>query len=361
MILSIQYLRALAAMMVVVFHAAEHLSEDFTFGGAHGVGAAGVDIFFVISGLIMWLTTAGRDMPPSVFLWRRVTRILPLYWIATLLMFAMPFVSKTIAGGVVADPAHLLASLFFIARPSPVDSAMYLPIYTPGWTINFEMFFYAIFALCLLARREMIRAAALTGALGGLALMGLAFSPGGLLGWYSSPIILEFAAGVLIGAAYTSRVRVPAWAAGAALLLGIAALISSGVYPAIFANRALIWGIPAALIVFGALFLERHGKIKVIPALGFFGDASYSLYLSHLFAVGAVAVVWQKFDLWPGAAGALGFMGLAIAASLALAALTYIHIEKPLLALSRLGWKTRKRPVLKSGHLSNTPARAVPD
>src|SRR5665213_2393583 len=75
---SIQYLRAGAALAVVAYHALQWL------GGGFDVGRAGVDVFFVISGLIMWTVTAGREVSPGAFLWRRFTRVAPLYWLASL-------------------------------------------------------------------------------------------------------------------------------------------------------------------------------------------------------------------------------------------------------------------------------------
>ena len=76
----IQHLRALAAIGVVLFHAAERSGLHFT------IGAAGVDVFFVISGFIMWIITAGRPVTPNAFLRERILRIVPLYWLATAVM-----------------------------------------------------------------------------------------------------------------------------------------------------------------------------------------------------------------------------------------------------------------------------------
>ncbi len=81
-VISIQYLRALACIAVVVFHATEDL------GGVFNIGQTGVDLFFVISGFIMWSITEHRETAPGNFLLRRVVRIVPLYWLITLLIFA---------------------------------------------------------------------------------------------------------------------------------------------------------------------------------------------------------------------------------------------------------------------------------
>ena len=86
-IISIQYLRAIAALLVVFYHAIYQIKEYHSLfeGGIWRFGAAGVDIFFVISGFIMWVTTSGRPADPLRFIGRRITRIVPLYWIVTML------------------------------------------------------------------------------------------------------------------------------------------------------------------------------------------------------------------------------------------------------------------------------------
>src|SRR5262245_37349739 len=135
MLYSIQYLRAIAATMVAAYHASLELPAG---SALHGLlkGQAGVDIFFVISGFLMWQTTS-RPVPPSPseFMRKRLRRIVPLYWIVTLAMFVMPAISGTIAGSTVYDPMHLVASLLFIPYPYPADPSAYFPVYVPGWTI----------------------------------------------------------------------------------------------------------------------------------------------------------------------------------------------------------------------------------
>ena len=332
MLYSIQYLRAIAASLVALFHISLHLMSVYALP-AFEKGQVGVDIFFVISGFLMWQTTA-KPVPPSAaeFFNLRLTRIAPLYWIATLLMFVMPAISGTIAGGTTADPWHLAASLLFVAYPYPADPTAWFPIYVPGWTINYEMFFYALFALCLFVQGTWIRLAAILGALLGLVVAGDLLNVTGTWIFYTSPILLEFAAGVLIGAFYTAGRTVPFSVAVGAVLAGLLGLYLA---PNVTPHRELVWGVPAALILFGAVFLDRLGGVRKINALKFFGDASYSLYLSHLFSIGIIAILWNALGLWKLSFGGAAFTIVAFGASSAAAIMVYRFVEKPLLAMAR--------------------------
>ena len=136
----IQYLRALAALAVVVFHAAERS------GYAFAIGAAGVDVFFVISGFIMWVIADRRPLSPGRFLADRIRRIVPVYWLATGVM-----VAGALAGlfpNLVLTVEHVVASLAFVPARSPSTGALW-PVLVQGWTLNYEMFFYLVFAASL--------------------------------------------------------------------------------------------------------------------------------------------------------------------------------------------------------------------
>ncbi|TIV73797.1 MAG: acyltransferase, partial [Mesorhizobium sp.] len=137
---SIQYLRGLAACAVVCFHVSEQ------FGGPFDVGAAGVDVFFVISGFIMWVTTAGRPANPWRFMGRRITRIAPLYWIVTLLTAMGILMKPQFFYDHFFSVANFVGSLFFL--PVLQEDALH-PIVVQGWTLCYEMMFYLVFTLVL--------------------------------------------------------------------------------------------------------------------------------------------------------------------------------------------------------------------
>lgn len=332
MLYSIQYLRAIAASLVALFHLSIHLTSTYGIAAFHK-GGVGVDIFFVISGFLMWQTTAKTVSPtPAEFFNLRLTRIAPLYWLATLAMFIMPAISKSIAGGTTADPWHLAASLVFVAYPYPADPTVYFPVYVPGWTINYEMFFYVLFALCLFVQGTGTRLVAILGILLGFVLTGRILNPTGALHFYTSPILLEFAAGVLIGAFYASGRSVPFAVAAGAVLAG---LLGFYMAPAYTPHREIVWGIPAALILLGAVYLERLGFVGKIKALKVFGDASYAFYLTHIFSIAIVGILWNVLALWTPSFGGVAFVIVAFGASSLVAIIVHLYVEKPLLAMAR--------------------------
>lgn len=327
-ILSIQYLRGAAALMVVFFHADGMAMEYFNFGWSP-FGAAGVDIFFVISGFIMWITTASAQTTPASFIAGRIVRIVPLYWVMTLLLY----------GGwvIFRDPAtlpslwNLMRSLLFIPFVSPRTGEIQ-PLLIAGWTLNFEMFFYAVFACGLLiARRH--RALFVCSILGALVISRLWTSPSGPVALtYTSPLLIEFMIGCLLGIMYERRALPRPAVAMFLLTVGVGLLLSSTTLSAtdLNADRFFRWGLPAVLIVTGALGLEPALREWRPPLL--LGDASYSIYLTHGLTLSAVksVVLLLGADAQPLISS--GFIFAGCVASVVAGVAIYYTIEKPLVA-----------------------------
>lgn len=345
-ILSIQYLRAAAALMVVFFHADGMAQEYFHF---HGLpfGAAGVDIFFVISGFIMWITTASERTTPASFAVNRIIRIVPLYWAMTLLLYGGWLIFR--------DPAtvpslwNLIRSLLFIPFVSPRTGEIQ-PLLIAGWTLNFEMFFYAVFALALLiARRH--RAVFVCTVLSALVVSTLFVPPSGPFALtYTSPLLIEFMIGCLLGVMY-ERKALPRPAVAVFLLAtGCGLLLTSGMLSAanISASRFFHWGLPAFLIVTGALALEPKLKDWRLPML--LGDASYSIYLTHGVVLSAVksAVVFSGNGAPSLLAG--GFILAGCLASVVGGVLAYRMIEMPLVAICKNLAAVVRRPAAVAAH-----------
>ena len=321
-VLSIQYLRGAAALAVTVSHIAGHAGLNAE------AGAAGVDVFFVISGFIIWTMTAQRAAQPSRFLLDRLTRVAPPY---ILLTFAVYVLAITVPGAfpnMRTSLSHALYSAAFIPHRDPYGSTF--PLIIPGWTLNYEIFFYLIFALALTAPRR-ARLVAVSGLLAALVVVGLVLPAANpVVDMVTNPLLLEFGAGIWLGHAWQNKALLsPGWG-WAALAAGLAGLVAwqlcSGAEPV--SARAVAWGAPAFLIVAGAVTLEQQGALPRARALLIIGDASFSIYLVNVFAT---AAVWR-------AVGGISVPAYCVAALLISAGAGIIFwqgVERPLTKLAR--------------------------
>jgi exopolysaccharide production protein ExoZ len=218
---SLQALRAVAAWLVVTDHAlleiTKNQSEDSVTRVAWALGSGGVSVFFVISGFIMvhicWDNFGGWTAATK-FLLRRVIRIVPLYWLATVAALAFHRISAT--HGAHDGWPQLIYSLSFI--PYSGSEGSWSPILPQGWTLNYEMMFYAIFALGLSFQRKI-----------GLPAVGVILvvfvTTGPLLrnqtlAYLASPIVLWFLLGMGLAALWHWRAfEEPNWLAGSARVL----------------------------------------------------------------------------------------------------------------------------------------------
>jgi exopolysaccharide production protein ExoZ len=322
MIWSLQVLRFFAALMIVYLHAADIAwqitgSIGFVPVGVGNIAHSGVDIFFVVSGVIIAKIAPGKT--PSEFIWSRFKRIVPMY-----ALFTIPALGNSVITGFGWRDA--LATFFFW----PATDQMTIPALQVGWTLCFEMLFYVCAALVLVERRWVF---AIIGAYG----IAFVLHPiGPIFQFLGNPIILEFLLGVAI--AYLPEWRHGVWGIplGAILLVGAGVI---GVAPIdksigdIGLQRVLIFGIPSAMIVYGTLQIHARESIWT-----YLGDASYSLYLSHAVIVFPLLVLWQKFPMPPNL-----IILICIFISLLFAWRIHERIEKPVMALLKRQQLSRRQ------------------
>lgn len=149
---SIQALRALAAVLVMCFHFKEYINKSFAGVGDRLFlnGDIGVDLFFLISGFIIYFITRQDNNGLSsakIFFIKRFCRVFPPYFVITLL----------VAGNSIDSWIDTGKSLLFIPldtlRPAPWFGVAKLFV---GWTLNYEFIFYTLFTLCMLFREKKV-------------------------------------------------------------------------------------------------------------------------------------------------------------------------------------------------------------
>lgn len=306
---NLQALRAFAAINVVVYH-----SINTTVGYGHkvplsgfmeGWGRCGVDIFFVISGFVMAWTQTGNPKTPREFLTHRAVRILPIYWALTLVYIGSFLVAPSSFREFRPDPVHIVGSFLFISDLIYGDH----PILAVGWTLEYEMLFYALFAIGIELRRRWAIYLVPAVALLILAIAGTAM-----------PIVVEFFFG-LVCAKLCKDGR--AARAGAVALASGCALLAIRVPSELGWDRVAWFGLPSFLIVFGALNCRQIGS----RALIYLGDASYSVYLVQVFTIAAVVKAAGKLS--PNLPGDALVIAATIA-TVALGCVVYQYGERPL-------------------------------
>jgi peptidoglycan/LPS O-acetylase OafA/YrhL len=338
-IAAIQLLRALAALVMaaghIAFAFADHLPGGLGLAPDDGrAGQTAVMLFFVVSGYVMVVSSErlfGQPGARRTFWTRRFVRIMPPYWIATgvlALIFVTLFPQPV-------DLARLAQSL--VLPPYWTDDASLRPVpfLWAGWTLFFEMMFYALFALLVVWRREI----AVAGVIAVLCVMvaaGTQVPPiNALLFSATRPITLVFAAGMIL-ALRRARGGVEApWLRWAALAAIVPALWLAPVPPTtwVMGFDYLYWAaLPAALLAFVALF----GPLALPAAriVNRAGDASYALYLLHVPVAWFWLWFWGRLPFFD--AGPWDYCISALAGAVAVSWLFHVHVERPMtLALNR--------------------------
>lgn len=329
MLNSIQVLRALAAWLVVCHHymqvAYNFQLTDPVSVALYRYGAIGVDLFFVISGFVIYLSASGKNITPWTFAMHRLARIAPAYWLFTLVTAATIIIIPGLIPYTLFEPLFMLKSLLFIPAQNPTGIGFF-PIITVGWTLNYEMAFYAVFLVSMFAPQK-FRTHALVVGVGLLYLIAPLF--GGVLKFYGNPIVFEFLLGVAIAWAY-QRGWVSKIKPAAALVATVCALVLI-VYKGQVTHNPIKSGIPCAIIILCALSQEHIFPKSAL--LNRIGDWSYSTYLCHILIICAMVKLGNSLQLH----STVTFVGTMLGIGL-VSAISFHAIEKP---ISRLVKNTR--------------------
>lgn len=308
---NIQRLRAVAALLVVVYHIigiAEkygYASEWLALIGPWG--STGVDIFFVISGFIMVHIQQRSRSTPLVFFAERLLRVAPLYWLLTAVLLALLAGVPALFNSHGIDPVWAASSFAFMSQAY----AGKMPVLFDGWTLEYEMFFYLVFAFSLhLKRTELAVMASAT-------CMLLFFLTTGHM------IVLEFSMGMLLGL-LKKHCPMPPVPPLMALGSGLIGLYLTGRF-SMQGNETRAWavGIPASLIIYASIYMRQH-KTDFLTKLG---DASYSIYLVQVFSISG----WYKLMLKTNAPTWNFLLALGCTSATCLLGLLVHHqLEKPI-------------------------------
>lgn len=319
---SLQVLRFLAALAVVLFHVGSGLQAQYPgWSNPFAMGFAGVDVFFVLSGFIM-AHTVKAERGAFDFSIRRIARIVPLYWALTTALFFVAIIAPSLLNTSGAGYLELLKSLAFI--PYLRANGLVQPMLYLGWTLCYEMFFYALYAAAILISTQWkaLNAKALVVAMLAAAILAGTISDSGniLLRFYTDPILAEFIFGIVL-CEILRRFPQRAWALSLALMVvgAVLLLLLQG------QHRAISLGIPSVAVV-AAFVVMPDVTSNLMRWLVLMGNASYSLYLVHPYCIQLPLKLLARFERpYLTVAGASAG---AIAAGLVAVAL-YRFLERP--------------------------------
>jgi len=338
---ALQALRAIAALLVTLHHVTEE--AKFYFGFTPWIETnpfgKGVDLFFVLSGFIIYYASRQSHVTGNVsareFLIGRLVRVVPMYYIFTSLMVLTLIFAASGVKETKFDIWQVITSYLFV--PYERYDGRIAPTLSLGWTLNYELFFYMLFSACLafgpgrIARR-------ICGVLFVVAVAGVylpSTAPAAFREW-SNSIILEFAFGIIVASTHEKFGRL-AFASvslsATVVLVGLFALYYFNL-PHKFESlpRFVSAGLPAALVLIGStLLLPRKAEVNVPKILVALGDSSYSLYLSHRFVLRPMQILFKKTGLLGEVGYAVVYIAATVLISVVVGHLVFRLLERPML------------------------------
>jgi peptidoglycan/LPS O-acetylase OafA/YrhL len=321
----IQSLRAIAAVIVVIMHSIFYMQErlganKWTFPS----GVSGVDIFFIISGFVMFYSSRElvyKQDGWKTFAFRRIIRIVPLYWIATTIKLTALLVAPAVVLHARLSAATVILSYLFL--PSRNFDGQIEPLLGVGWTLTFEMFFYAVFALALFLRVNLLRF------VGAIMLACSVASIFRRQSWppasvYLDSMTLEFFFGMFLAKLCLMKIKLPARMALIVFPFILIALLGPWQLPG---PRFIKWGLPAFMLCWCAASAEDIVYDKIPRFILFVADASYALYLFHPLTAPAGPVILKLAHFHS------PYVSLALSLGFALAggAIAYKLIDVPII------------------------------
>ena len=328
MIISVQFLRAIAALFVVISHISlKGLQYNINSFQWFHIGGSGVDLFFIISGFIMCYTTHNRNISFTKFIFARCKRILPLYWLVTLLALVVYIVAPSLVNSSGGETS-IFASFTLIPNGDKY-------LVQNGWTLSYEFLFYLIFGISLIFKNIylVICSCVITILVSfGFILRNEVTELSPFLNFLTDSILLEFIFGIFCFVLYKKT---------SLSYIHSLVLICLGSFLMFYQNehgfletsfgRTIHSGVPMVLVFLGTIGFEsllRNYNNNFISRLGvLLGDASYSIYLTHPFVLSPVAIICKHFGLLT---SPLLFSTVLLFSSCVVGIFVYLVIERPL-------------------------------
>lgn len=333
MIRSLQALRFIAAFAIVIYHATRQFglrSDSHHLNTIYSILQTklefGVDIFFVISGYVIYSSYQRRKKSSLEFIADRIIRIAPMYWITTMMFVIILSINFSLYPISDLSFFSIIKSLMFI--PAYNLEGIYLPVHSVGWSLNIEMMFYAVFAFAIAVNPNNVKVIVFPA----IILIYLTGNNLESLSFYHNVMVFEFLTGCCIAMINVDTLRFISKRTFISAIILICCIVSL-----IYGNaqlRLLYWGIPSFFIVL--LCVSFDHKIKVSDWLMTLGAASYSLYLIHRIVI--------TLTLWAFGRDNYSIIAALISSllSIPVSVLLYSMLEKPISTMLKGSNRKRK-------------------
>lgn len=333
MILSIHYLRGLAALFVVLFHYRGYINNIYSQQNLGDIlfskGSIGVDLFFIISGFIISLSTESNRKIKS-FIMRRIFRIYPVY---------LFFIAAMVAIIPSIPLSDILKSMFFINLDYSGESPYFgYSVVFVGWTLTYEMVFYFLFMVSMIInenhRTWLCSAIVLTiFALCKIYINTINNNALGIIKILSSPMMIEFVMGMMSYEVYKVFKNLQPSELAKKLAIIISMLAFFVILNANWMQHGpWSFGMASLVIVISLLIIDsifKYNKVMI-----FLGDISYSLYLCHAVTISFISVfnkdIKDVFNM-----SGFSFLLICVLVNIIIASMAHYLIEKPFIKLCR--------------------------
>lgn len=342
---TIHYLRGIAALLVVAFHLRSNLNNVYAQSNLGDLlfqsGSSGIDLFFIISGFIIALSTSSNSSA-FVFAIKRFFRLYPVFIISLIVVYFI------FPGNKIHD---FIRSAVLLHNNYNLDAPFFgYNMLVPAWTLTYEIYFYLIFMLSMLINhkyRSVICSVFILTCVIGLQYIfngyvgfsgrdvaeinsgNIIFSFGRLM---SSPMLLEFIFGMMLYEFRFILKKVPF--VEMVLFMCISFFICSYFSTFRYFPGPFNFGLWALVLLFGVISYESQKSISESKILSFLGDISYSLYLTHVIVMNAFHTYLRDspiYSMGPGFAKLFYIMSICILVSW----ICFNLIEKPMINVGK--------------------------
>jgi exopolysaccharide production protein ExoZ len=238
-------------------------------------------------------------------------------------------IAPSILRSSVLDLRHIVLSFLFVPHYHPNFPGVIWPVVIPGWSLNYELFFYALFG-CALFLSASYRAGLTIILLGMFVMVGQYLSSANpVIATYTNSLLLEFILGIIVGEVFL--LANPAHTGAMFVLFGFftGLIVACGI-AGVTIGRPFVYGIPSACLLSLLIWLEQWKLLFSSTILVAVGDASYSIYLTHPAVIAAIRYVGDELRL-DGSHPAGGLLALvaALIVSSSLGWLIFVLFERP--------------------------------